>query len=187
MLADVSGKGMAASLLTASLEALSAPLIESGAEPVEICTQVSRLLFERTPPEKYATCFFAVLEPETGKFTYVNAGHNPGLLLHGSGVSEWLKSSGVPIGILPYGPFEQRSVELALDDMIVLYTDGITEAENPEEEEYGEDRLRIVAEAHCTEPLAALAGAIEADVHAHVRGVPFADDRTLVMVRRCAE
>jgi len=147
---------------------------------------VSRLLFERTPPEKYATCFFAVLEPETGRFTYVNAGHNPGLLVHPSGSSVWLKSSGVPIGILAHGPLEQRTVELNPGDLVLLYTDGITEAVNPDDMEDGEDRLRRVAEAHCSETLVSLAGAVEADVSDHVRGVPFADDRTLVMVRRCA-
>jgi sigma-B regulation protein RsbU (phosphoserine phosphatase) len=184
MLADVSGKGMAASLLTASLEALSAPLIESGASPVEISSQVSRLLFERTPPEKYATCFLAALEVDSGRLTYVNAGHNPGLLLGADGDCRWLASTGVPIGVLEHGPFEQKVVELAPGDAVLLYTDGITEAANPGDEEYGEDRLREVAATHRDRSLEELAAAVEADVDAFVCGTPYADDRTLVMVRR---
>ena len=85
MMADVSGKGMAASLLTVSLQALSTGPIEDGLPPEEICTRLSRLLYRRTPPEKYATAFLGVLEPATGRLRYTNAGHNPPLVLRAAG------------------------------------------------------------------------------------------------------
>jgi phosphoserine phosphatase RsbU/P len=184
MVADVSGKGIGAALLTASLEALTAPLIEGGDEPGDICARASRLLFERTPPEKYATCFLAVLDRATGRVRYTNAGHNPGLLVRASGAVEWLGSNGVPIGILPEVAFGQGEVELAAGDLLVLYTDGITEANDPDDREYGRERLGDTVSQHRDRPLAHLARAIESDLAEFVHGAPFADDRTMVVVRR---
>jgi len=186
LLADVSGKGMAAALLTASLEALSAGPIEDGMAPDEICRRVSRLLFARTPPEKYATAVLAILEIETGTLSYVNAGHNPGLLVRTGGETRWLSSTGPPLGILPVAAYAAEEVRLQPGDTVLLYTDGITEAENPEEEEYGQDRLHDVGQAHHSATLAEIAAAVEFDVENFARGVPPADDRTLVMVRRLA-
>ncbi len=185
MVADVSGKGIAASLLTASLEALTAPLIESGLAPAEICARASRLLYERTPAAKYATCFFAVLDLARHRLTYVNAGHNPALVVPGDGgPAAWLSSNGPPIGILPAATYAEGTVDLAVGDTVVMYTDGFTEAEDPDEEEYGTERLRAVVEASRRASLAELAAAVAVDLDAHVRGVPFADDRTLVLLRR---
>ena len=106
--ADVSGKGIAASLLTASLEALSALPLEGNDPPDGICEKVGTLLFQRTPPEKYATAFLGILEPSTGRLRWTNAGHNPALLLRASGEAEWLKSNGVPLGLLPGAPLQGR-------------------------------------------------------------------------------
>jgi len=184
LLADVSGKGIAASLLTASLEALSAAPIEDGLAPEVICDRVSRLLYERTPPEKYATAFLAILEHESGVVRYVNAGHNPGIVIRSDGRAEWLRSTGPPLGILPVAAFEAAEVTLGEADTFLVYTDGITEATNPQDEEYGGDRLMAVGQGCCAASLEELAAAIEADVAGHADGVPFADDRTLVLLRR---
>ncbi|MCG6947389.1 MAG: SpoIIE family protein phosphatase [Acidobacteria bacterium] len=184
MLSDVSGKGIGASLLTASLEALSAGPIHDGVPPEEIFRSVSHLLYDRTPPEKYATSFMAAVVPDTGAFSFCNAGHNPGLLLRANGDTEWLESTGMPLGILPEGVFTAGQRKLEVNDTLVLYTDGITEPENPEEEEYGQDRLAAVCVKNRSEPLAELMSAIEEDLYHFVRGVPFLDDRTLVLIRR---
>ncbi len=183
-LADVSGKGIAASLLTASLEALVAGQIELGAPTDASCALVSRLLFDRTPPEKYATGFLGVLDPATGGMKYTNAGHNPGLWIRNDGTSQWLEATGMPLGILPGGEYTTESVSLDRGDVLVLYTDGITEAENPAEEEFGEERLQEVCVRHHKLPLADLAEKLESELEAFAEGVPFADDRTFVMVRR---
>jgi serine phosphatase RsbU (regulator of sigma subunit) len=185
-IADVSGKGMGAALLTGSLEALSAGLIDAGMAPDKVSFQVSRLLYQRTPSERYATMFLAVLEPETGKLTFVNAGHNPGLLLRADGEGEWLGSTGMPIGLLPVGTYTAEKVTLEPGDTMVLYTDGITEAEDPDLELYGEDRLRETCTRLRCEALDRLAAGVEEDVEAFIRGVPCADDRTMVLVRRKA-
>ena len=184
MLSDVSGKGIGASLLTASLEALCAGPVHDGVLPEDIFRSVSHLLFERTPPEKYATSFIAAVEPQSGILRFCNAGHNPGLLMRANGDSEWLESTGMPLGILPEGEFTAGERTIGEGDTLVLYTDGITEPENPEEEEYGEERLREVCLKYRTEPLGEIVSAIEKDLYDFVRGVPFLDDRTLVLIRR---
>jgi serine phosphatase RsbU (regulator of sigma subunit) len=187
LVADVSGKGIGASLLTGALEALSAAPIDGGAPPDEVCRQVSRLLFERTPPEKFATAFLVTLKLEDGTLTYANAGHNPGLVLRRDGTPEWLEATGLPVGVLPAVNYTASTVRLDPGDTLVLYTDGITEAMNPAEEEYGSERLLEVCDGHRGDGLVALAEAIEDDLESFADGVPFADDRTLVLLRRLAE
>lgn len=184
VVADVSGKGMAASLLTASLQAFSAGPIEDGLPPDEISARLSRLLYRRTPPEKYVTAFLAVLEPASGRLAYTNAGHNPPLLVRAGGTVEELKATGVPLGLLPAAPFQAGEAFLHPGDLLVLYTDGIVEAADPEGEEYGLDRLKQVCLRHRAEPGADLAAALEHDLEEFARGIPFADDRTLVLARR---
>ncbi len=184
LLADVSGKGIAASLLTASLEALSAAPIEEGSAPDAVFSGVSRLLFARTPPEKYATAFLAFLDVASGTIRYVNAGHNPGLVVRSNGETEWLSSTGPPLGLLPAANFTAGEVQLQPGDTFLVYTDGITEAENPDEEEFGEQRLLETGVRHRDAALPDLAAAVEREVETFARGIPFAEDRTLVMVRR---
>jgi serine phosphatase RsbU (regulator of sigma subunit) len=186
IVADISGKGMAASLLTASLQAFAAGPIEDGLPPDEISARLSRLLYRRTPPEKYATAFLAVLEPGTGRLRYTNAGHNPPLLVRAEGTVEELKPNGVPIGLLPMAPYRADETTLLPGDILLIYTDGIVEAVDPEGEEYGLDRLKEVCLGHRGEPCAQLAATLEGDLETFARGVPFADDRTVVMARRLA-
>lgn len=184
LVADVSGKGVAASLLTASLEALSALPLEGSDPPERICEQVGNLLYRRTPPEKYATAFLAIFDPATGRLTWTNAGHNPSLLIRAGDDSEWLKSNGVPLGLLPGAKYRQGELTMEPGDTLVVYTDGITEALNPEDEEFGEARL-LEAARRCRElPLREMAAGIERELDAFTRGVPYHDDRTLVIVRR---
>ncbi len=184
MVADVSGKGMAASLLTVSLQALSAGPIEDGLPPDEICARLSRQLYRRTPPEKYATAFLGILETATGRLRYTNAGHNPPLVLRAEGTAEELGSTGVPLGLLPQATYRAGETTLGPGDILVLYTDGLVEAADPEANEYGLDRLREVCLCGRAEACTALAGILTRDMEEFARGVPFADDRTLVLVRR---
>lgn len=186
MVADVSGKGLGASLLTAAVEALSAAPLEDGLPPQEVCIKIARLLHRRTPPEKYATAFLAVLEPASGTLRFTNAGHNPALLLRASGGIERLEATGVPLGLLPGASYEQGETALEPGDLLVAYTDGITEAINPSEEEYGEERLAELCREHIASPLDELSAALETDLRRFADGVPFADDRTAVLIRRQA-
>lgn len=183
-LADVSGKGIGASLLTASLEALVAAQIEQNAPPEQACGLVSRLLFERTPPEKFATGFLGMLDAATGTVRYASAGHNPGLVVRHDGTTEWLQPTGMPLGILPVGDYTASEVTLRPGDTMVLYTDGITEAADPDDEEFGEERLEAVCVANRELPPAELAVAINRELDAFAKGVPYADDRTMVIIRK---
>ena len=183
-IADVSGKGVAASLLTASLEALAASPIEDGLPADEVFRRLSRQLYHRTPPEKYATAFIAVLAPETGRVRWANAGHNPSLVVRAGGEVERLGPTGPPLGLLPGVSYAMAEVSLRAGDLVVLYTDGIVEAADPADDEYGLERLISVCRAWREAPLGELARRLEEDLAAFVRGVPYADDRTIVLLRR---
>jgi sigma-B regulation protein RsbU (phosphoserine phosphatase) len=184
LLADVSGKGMAAALLTASLEALATGPIEVGLPADEISEKLSRRLHARTSAERYATAFVAVLDPARHVLRYANAGHNPALLVRADGQSLQLGATGLPLGLLPMASYTAEDVSLGPGDSLVIYTDGITEAANPEEEEYGIARLEEVVRRHRSQPLETFLAALDQDVEAFTRGVPFGDDRTLIVVRR---
>jgi len=183
-IADVSGKGIAASLLTAYIEALSSAPIEDGLAPDQVFSRVSRRLYRRTPHERFATAFLAVLEPTSGAVRYANAGHNPALLVRQNGSVEWLSSTGIPLGLLPLAEYECAEIALAAGDTLITYTDGITEATNSADEEYGSERLEQLCRTSRELDLEALAAALEEDLQQFAGGVPFADDRTLVMLRR---
>ncbi|HXK12101.1 MAG TPA: SpoIIE family protein phosphatase [Vicinamibacteria bacterium] len=184
VIADVSGKGMAASLLAASFDALLMGPIEVGHPTDVICAKVSRRLFLKTPPERYVTAFVAAIDPGSGRFSYTNAGHNPGLLVRPDGSVDRLEANGVPVGLFPAVEYERGEVILAPGDLVVLYTDGITEAANAGGDEFGLERLQAVVQKYGREPLVALAVAIETAVEVFADGTPFGDDRTLVMLRR---
>jgi len=184
VIADVSGKGIAASILTASLEALAAEPIESDHTPAEICESVGARLFRRTTPEKYATAIISTVDVASGKLTCSNAGHNPAILQRADGEHELISSTGVPLGVLPNGAYENSEIQMEPGDTLVLYTDGITEAANAEDEEYGLDRLVAICRHNATLTVEDLSRAIEQDLDAFVHGRPYADDRTMVFIRR---
>jgi sigma-B regulation protein RsbU (phosphoserine phosphatase) len=184
LLADVSGKGIAAALLTASLEALAAAPIEAGSDPQHVMERVTHLLYQRTPPEKYATALLLAVDAASGTVTYANAGHPPILVVRADGTTEWLGATGVPLGLLPEAYYKQGTLVLEPGDALVLYSDGITEAENHDQEEYGRERLGSVCVEGRGLSLKDLAKAIDRDMDAFAEGAPFADDRTLVFIRR---
>jgi sigma-B regulation protein RsbU (phosphoserine phosphatase) len=184
MVADVSGKGIAAALLTASLEALLAAPIEAGREPAQIFDRVGCLLHRRTPPEKFATAFLVVLEPGTGDIRYSGAGHPAALVVRESGGVEWLEGRGFPLGMVCDAVYDQGQGVLQPGDTLLLYTDGITEAMNPDHDLYESERLEVVVKEHRHLDLHALAAVIERDLEAFAQGEPFADDRTAVLLRR---
>jgi serine phosphatase RsbU (regulator of sigma subunit) len=184
VIADVSGKGMAASLLAASFDAMLMGPIEVGHPPDQIFSKIARRLYMKTPPERYVTAFIAAIDPRTGALSYTNAGHNAGLLFRRDGSVERLEANGMPLGLFPVVEYDRVETMLAPGELVLLYTDGITEAANPHGEEYGLERLQAVVGRHKGEPLVAIAVAIEASIEVFVDGTPFGDDRTMVMLRR---
>ena len=183
-LADVSGKGVDASLLTMLLDGLVAAPVALGDPADEICVKLSEGLYERSTPAKYATAFVAILEYSTGKLIYTNAGHNSALLISADGELEELPSCGMPIGLLPVSGYEARETRLDPGATLLIYTDGITEAESPAGEEYGLERLRACTSRFAGDPPEKLVDEINDDLQSFAQHVPFADDRTMVIVQR---
>jgi serine phosphatase RsbU (regulator of sigma subunit)/pSer/pThr/pTyr-binding forkhead associated (FHA) protein len=184
LVADVSGKGMSASLLTAYLEALTSVPIEAGMEPHEVFNRVSGPLYRRIPSNRFATILLAALEVPTGTVRYANAGHSPGLVIRSNGAIEHLEATGLPLGLIDDATYELRGTSLDPGDLLVLYSDGYTEALGPESEEFGIDRLAAVCADGRTLPLHGIADELERKLGDFTGGNSSADDRTLVLLRR---
>lgn len=182
---DVSGKGIPAALMVSTLHsALRLLLDQTGIGP-PLLEKLNRHILESSMPNKFITMFLAELDPETGHLLYVNAGHNPGLLLRADGRVEELGSGGVPLGLLPGSRYQAREVTVEPGDLLCLYSDGITEAESVEEEEHGTERLCNVLRAHRGAlALGEVLDAIRESVEVFSRGRPQGDDQTLLVARR---
>lgn len=142
VLADVSGKGMAAALLMAHLHAAFRTRLSIGySDAPSLVAGVNRQFWEASPPEHYATLFFARYDPHGCKLHYVNAGHLPGLVIRQSGEVERLEATSMPVGVFTSWSSEERSFELRPSDTVLLYSDGISEAGMYAGEEFGESRI----------------------------------------------
>jgi serine phosphatase RsbU (regulator of sigma subunit) len=184
IIADVSGKGIAASLLTGYVDALCLAYLGEGHPPEEIFNRVSPQMNQKTPAEAFATAFLGLLDPTTGRLVYSSGGHDPTALVRASGEIEWLMPTGMPLGIMPNATYTASEATLEPGDTMVLYTDGITEAIDPEEEEFGRERLGECCVEHRELPVDQLAETLHTTVDEFTRGVPYHDDRTLVILRR---
>ncbi len=182
-LGDVSGKGVAASIVMAHLHATIRSLAAQGLGLAELVSQVNRLLCESTLDQHYATLVVGELHDD-GHVELVNAGHQPPLLVSRGAVSE-LRGAGLPVGLFCSQPYTGVSALLGPDDALVLYTDGVSEATDAGGEEYG-DRLAGVLTRHHGLPPAALVERCVADVAAFRGRAPAADDLTIMAVRRLA-
>jgi sigma-B regulation protein RsbU (phosphoserine phosphatase) len=142
---DVSGKGIPASLLMASLQASLRGQTLAGNDNLEkLMANVNQLIYATSPSNRYATFFYAQYEPERRRLAYVNAGHNAPLVLrqnNGHAQLTRLEAGGPPVGLLPYAQYQSSYIDLSAGDEVVLFTDGITEAMNIREEEWGEENL----------------------------------------------
>jgi phosphoserine phosphatase RsbU/P len=181
---DVTGKGMPAALMVSTLHsALRLLLDRTGLGPAFLERLNSHIL-ESSAANKFITLFLAELEPATGTLHYLNAGHNPALLLRRSGAVEELGSSGVPIGLLPGSRYQKKTVELGPGDLLCLYSDGITECASPTEEEFGMQRLVKLLAVHRDRALQDVLDAIAGATVEFAAGAPQLDDETVVLLRR---
>ena len=185
LVADVAGKGMPAALLMSNLQARVEVLFEDPEDLAGLVARLNRVLRANCPGNRFVTFFIAVLDPATGDLTYVNAGHNPPLVVRTDNRVETLPASGLVLGILPNAQYEQRTCKLAVGDTLVLFSDGVTEACRPDfGEDFGEERL---AEMVCTlrdRPASAIVEAIHTAVTAFIAGTAPADDVTLLVAKR---
>ena len=188
---DISGKGISASLLMASLRASLRSLarMESSTEQMPdlagLMRQVNHLVFEASTSNRYATFFFAEFDPGTRMLTYVNAGHNPPMVLRGETVLT-LSATGMVIGLLEHASFEQSTIQLEAGDVLLAYTDGISEAMNAAEDEWGEDRMiaaahRLIGEPGCTRSAVTLIECLFREADGFTAGAAQHDDMTLLI------
>jgi len=184
VVADVAGKGMPAALLMSSLQARVQVLSEEAADLARWMGRLNRLMATSCPSSRFITLFFAVLDPATGAVDYSNAGHNPPLVVRSGGEVELLDVGGMVLGLMPAAPYQAGSCQVKPGDMLVLYSDGVTEAVSPDGEEFGEERLTRLAVDNRRSPAARIAQEIRAALAAWTGGRPPTDDVTLVVAKR---
>ena len=187
---DVSGKGMPAALLMSNLQAsLHGQVLHPGSVS-GVVERVNDLLVKSTDPHMFATFFYGLLDAGQASFTCTNAGHNPPILLRADGTIEELTTGGLLLGMMGEQVYKQDTVTLAPGEIIVLYTDGITEAVGPAADEddydamFGEEALFEVLRRNRHLPAAGIKDAILGAVSTHTSGVAQSDDITLVVIRR---
>lgn len=142
-IADVIGKGVPAALLMSNVQAAVRAL--AGADPAALAERVNRSVMASAAPGKFVTFFYGVLDSASGVLRYTNAGHAKPLLVRADGGAEWLEASGAVLGVFPEWRYESSEIHLSRGDRLILFTDGLTEAQNWNQQEFGEDRLAGVA------------------------------------------
>jgi serine phosphatase RsbU (regulator of sigma subunit) len=185
-LGDVSGKGMPASLMMMALHARVQVLAEDPGNLSEFMTRLNKATCANCPSNRFITFFFCVLTAGTGDVRYANAGHNPPIVVRASGHTELLEGAGPVLGIMPVATYSEQRAHLDPGDMLVLYSDGVTEANNAEFEEYGEARFIDVLRQYRHEPAAVIVQAVTQSVAAFTAGAAQADDITLMVAQRLA-
>jgi serine phosphatase RsbU (regulator of sigma subunit) len=186
-LGDVSGKGTAAALLMSSLHAAIHAQTGSHDTIVETISAVNKYLAENIPPNRFVTLFYAELDPESGAVSFLNAGHNPPLIVHAAGTVEQLASGGLPLGIKADADYREGRTHMQRGDVLVIYSDGVTEAASPTGEEFGPTRLYEVVSRNVDASAAGIRDRIESALTKFSQGTKAADDITLVIVKRQAE
>ena len=184
VLGDVSGKGAGAALLVSTLDSALRVLLDQMGVGVELAGRLNDHVWESSAANKFITLIAAELDPASGVLDFVNAGHNDGLLMHADGSVEHLEAAGSPIGMLPQSAFRAQSVNLAPGDLVCFYSDGITECEAPDEEEFEMERLTEVLRRNQARSLDEVLSAIEAAVTDYRAGLPQGDDQTVILLRR---
>lgn len=190
ILADVAGKGTPAALLMANLQATVHNLLGKCQNNQELVSMINNHLCSVTPIDKYATMVWGDLDLQTNEFHYINAGHMPPLLFKQNEqvirVSE-LTASSIPVGVLPQEDFPQGSISLTPGELLVIYSDGITEAQNKRNQMFDEDRLINIVRRNMNKELDEIGNKIIDRVLKFASGGVYEDDITLLMIRRKSE
>lgn len=180
VLADVSGKGTAAALLMSATRGMLRSLAETASGPGEVLARLNRLLVDDFPSGKFVTMVYAVLDPIRRTLTYASAGHLRPLLLENDGTRFLNSERGIPLG-LGFGSYSELEIPLSADSRLVFYSDGITEAANSSDEEYGSARL----ERHLLQPESSPESILE-DVRSFTTEAGLCDDATVIMIHAAA-
>jgi phosphoserine phosphatase RsbU/P len=183
-LGDVSGKGMPAALMVMAFDARLRVLAEDEESPATLVTRLNKTTCASCPSNRFITFFYGVADPATGELTFANAGHNPPFVVRASGEVESLSGGGPVLGIIPFATYQQQSTRFEPGDLLVIYSDGVTEANNISEEEFGEDRLVEVLRSHRAQPAGTIVNVVMEALGQFTMGAPQGDDITLVVARR---
>ena len=186
VLGDVSGKGMPASLLMMGLQARVQVLIEEPKSLAEVMTRLNRITSANCPSNRFISLFFCILDGDTGDLTFCNAGHNPPLIIRANGTYDQLKGGGPVLGILPFIEYQEYHAKLDEGDALVIYSDGVTEANNPAGDEFEIEGLAETVIRNRVECAGAIVSHINKDLVTYTAGAPPSDDITLIVARRVA-
>ena len=183
-LGDVAGKGSPAALLMALLLAMLRTLVDEKLEPPELMTRLNVQVCRQTPRTRFITLFYAVFDPRIGELTYVSAGHTPPLLLRKGGSCERLTEGGIALGMFDHSTYTAGHATLDVDDLVGVYSDGITEAENPAGTPFDEAGLESALKASRMLATSAIPAAIVRSVEQFTADTRLADDLTILVLRR---
>ncbi len=184
VLGDVSGKGMPASLLMMGLQARVQVLVEEPRSLAEVMTRLNRITSANCPPDRFISFFFCILDGDTGDLSFCNAGHNPPVIVRANGAYQLLYGAGPVLGILPGFEYRQQQENLGVGDVLVIYSDGITEAADPTGAQFGIPGLASAMILHRDQPAQTVIGGINSALLAHTAGAAQSDDITLIVARR---
>lgn len=182
--ADISGKGVSASLLMANIQATLRAVVTQDLPLPQLAAVTNDLLWASTPPNKYATAFFLRYDPATGDCIYVNAGHCDGIVLRAGGDVQMLPTTGLPIGLFPKRPFEESAFNLASGDTLLLYSDGVSEANDKDHNEFNVERVVASLRAATACPCEQILDCLIENIDAFAGGAPQFDDITAMVVKR---
>jgi sigma-B regulation protein RsbU (phosphoserine phosphatase) len=183
VVADVAGKGIPAALLMALLHGSLRTLIAAGCRGSQLVTTLNTHLHANIPSNRLVTLFYGELDTRNGRLRYVNAGHNAPVLIRHQQLDR-LPATGIALGVVPAAAYEDAEVMLSPGDRLLVFTDGITEALDREEREYGDARLEGLLGTLRALAAVDLVRRVEADVTAHCRGARQYDDMTLLVIAR---
>lgn len=180
---DVSGKGAGAALIMANLQASLRSLCGLGLSVAGITRRINEVIHSNTDPEQYITFFMAEFDPKKRTLTYVNAGHNPPVLLNQSGTTKNLETGGMILGFMPDAEYQEETLTLEPGDMICSYTDGLSEAMNESGDEFGDDAIEDILIANRDKPVDSIRDLLVEQVREFSSVTEFDDDLTLVLVK----
>jgi sigma-B regulation protein RsbU (phosphoserine phosphatase) len=183
VIVDVSGKGVPASLLMSNIQATLRVQAVTSHSPGHCITEANTALHKSTAADKYATLFYGILDMKERTFTSTNAGHNAPMLMSHGACCRRLETGGIVLGMLPDIPYQEEKTQLNSGDLLVMFSDGITEAMNDQEEEFGEERLMSLMEDHGQLSPEDLLEKIVTEAKAFTGGTQQQDDMTLVAIQ----
>jgi sigma-B regulation protein RsbU (phosphoserine phosphatase) len=184
VIADVADKGVAAALFMALSRTLMRTVAISRVSPAATLTRVNELIFADAKTDLFVTIFYAIWEPATGRFVYVNAGHNPPVWVGKEHAANVLPGRGVPIGMFEQVEYPEHEIQIGCGDAVLLYTDGVPDAINTAKHEFGIERVKDVIGANYQKGATEIMDEVVGAVHTHVGMAEAFDDMTMVVLKR---